>query len=378
MYTCPICGNSDNKYIGYKNSKPYCRRCIMFELNNKTFLGYSPLPHRAYLKYPLTSSQQKCSDKIVNNFKKGINSFVYAVCGAGKTELVYQVIEEALKERKRVGFAIPRKDVVIELAKRLEESFKGAKIAVIYGGHKDILVGDIIVLTTHQLFRYKNYFDLLIMDEIDAFPYKGDIVLYSFFKRSLKGNYVLLSATPTDKLLKELKKDQTDIIYLFKRYHGYPLPVPKLIKGIGFIKYQILFGKLNSYISSNKPVLIFVPTIALAEDLFKFIKKLIRGGNIVHSKIKNRKEIIEDFRKGKYKYLVTTAVLERGVTLKDLQVIIFKADDEIYNTESLIQISGRVGRTIDCPLGDVIYVANKKTKYIEESINKIKWFNSYL
>ena len=29
-YACPICGNTDPKYIGYKNGKPYCRKCITF------------------------------------------------------------------------------------------------------------------------------------------------------------------------------------------------------------------------------------------------------------------------------------------------------------------------------------------------------------
>ena len=27
-YVCPVCGNSDPFYIGYKNGKPYCRKCI--------------------------------------------------------------------------------------------------------------------------------------------------------------------------------------------------------------------------------------------------------------------------------------------------------------------------------------------------------------
>ena len=29
-YKCPICGNSDTRYIGIRNGKPYCRKCITF------------------------------------------------------------------------------------------------------------------------------------------------------------------------------------------------------------------------------------------------------------------------------------------------------------------------------------------------------------
>jgi competence protein ComFA len=42
-------------------------------------------------------------------------------------------------------------------------------------------------LTTHQIYRYVAYFDLLVIDEYDAFPFKGDPVLEAFAQRSLKG-----------------------------------------------------------------------------------------------------------------------------------------------------------------------------------------------
>ena len=45
--------------------------------------------------------------------------------------------------------------------------------------------------------------------------------------------------------------------------------------------------------------------------------------------------------------LRSTSVLERGVTIKNLQVIVFNAEHELYDEKSLIQISGRVGRKID-------------------------------
>ena len=50
----------------------------------------------------------------------------------------------------------------------------------------------------------------------------------------------------------------------------------------------------------------------------------------INSKSPNREELIDDFRDKKMMYLVTTAVLERGITVKDLQVIVFKADHSIY------------------------------------------------
>nr|MCR5184661.1 hypothetical protein [Bacilli bacterium] len=106
--------------------------------------------------------------------------------------------------------------------------------------------------------------------------------------------------------------------------------------------------------------------------------KFYNKGSFVHSEIKDRLYRINLLRNGEYRYLVTTAVLERGVTMRNLQVIIFQADHPIYDSYSLIQISGRSGRKKEAPEGEVIYLANKTTKDMLESIKSIVFSNEKL
>ena len=377
---CDFCGNEDLKYFGKrKDGSYYCRRCISFlgetadenfELNSKN--GY------LYIPYRLTEAQEKASSDILRAYKSGKNVLVYAVCGAGKTELVYKVILYTLQKGGKVGFAIPRRDVVIELAKRLTGAFKNYEVTSVYGGNTNLLIGDIICLTTHQLFRYPHYFDLLILDEIDAFPYKNNFVLKSIFIRSVKGNYVLMSATPSDEEIEEYQKDGNSLVTLFKRHHGKPIPVPKIMVSFRFVLIILLIIKGRKYLQENLPFLIFVGSIGDCETLYKFIKNLLKPGYFVHSKCKERKKIIDDFRDGKYKFLVTTAVLERGVTLKNLQVIVFDSDSNLYEKSTLIQIAGRVGRTKDAPSGEVIFMGKRKTKDMVAAIKEIERCNSML
>ncbi len=331
------------------------------------------------IDYKLSNEQIEISTKVLEGFKNKKNTLIYAVCGAGKTELVFKVIEYSIKKHLKVGFAIPRKDVVVELKERLAKTFKEFKVIALYGGHHDELYADIIVLTTHQLFRYDKYFDLLILDEIDAFPYKDNPVLINIFKRSLKGNFIMMSATPSDKTISEFKNDNNcQFLTLFHRYHHHPLPVPKIKILYSLFKYTYLIDKLTSFLRNEKPVLVFVPTIRMCDSLYKMISIFLKNGSYVHSKRNERNEIIQLFRQGKFKYLITTSVLERGVTLKDLQVIIFNSDHDLYTKEALIQISGRVGRVKDCPKGEIIYVANKKSKSMVESIKTIEKYNKDL
>lgn len=45
------------------------------------------------------------------------------VCGAGKTEIIYGVIEYALNLGQRVCLTMPRKELVVELSKELKNNF---------------------------------------------------------------------------------------------------------------------------------------------------------------------------------------------------------------------------------------------------------------
>lgn len=377
-FICPVCGNSNPIHIGTRNNHPYCRLCISFRGREADEPFIEPKNTKYKLTYSLSKEQKALSKQLVINYKNKTNSLVKAVCGSGKTEIVLNTISYAIKKGLRVAFVVPRRDVAIELYLRFKDIFVDNKVILLYGGHHEVLTGDLICMTAHQLFRYEHYFDLIVMDEIDAFPYKGNDVLQAFFNRALRGNYILLSATPSEEFVESFKKEGGDVLELIIRFHRHPLPVPKTIVGNRLKLIYELIRLVRVYMKANKPVFVFTPTIDICENIFNLLHLFIKGGNYVHSKHPNRAEVINAFRKGKYKYLVTTAVLERGVTIKNLQVIIYRADHSIYDQYSLVQIAGRVGRKKDAPSGEVIYLAEHNTIEMDKSIKDIQKANKTL
>ena len=331
-----------------------------------------------HLEYELSPEQKELSDKLVENYKKGIDSLVFAVCGSGKTEICLQLIKTCVERGLKVGFAVPRKSVCYELKCRLKNIFVKNKVIAVFGGCHRIIEGDIVCLTTHQLFRYDNYFDLLIMDEIDAFPFKGNDVLKQFFNNAVKGHYALLTATPSKGLIREFEKPGKDIMRLAVRFHRHPMPIPKLITGGDIYLHYKLIKEISRFLKEDKPVFIFVPTIDDSKKLAMILKPFFRKGTYVNSKRLDNNDVIEEFRNGKYQYLVTTAVLERGVTIKNLQVIVFHADHSIYDTASLIQIAGRAGRRKEAPEGEVIFFAKENNEQIQGAIDDINANNKVL
>ena len=102
-----------------------------------------------------------------------------------------------MNQGHRVCYCVPRKELVIELYQRLKEAFCNVTIGLLYGGHIENVDSNFIVCTMHQLYRFENQigFQLMIADEVDAFPYYGNDVLNEMFNRCCVGRYVKLSAT---------------------------------------------------------------------------------------------------------------------------------------------------------------------------------------
>lgn len=379
-FKCSKCGNTNLEKIGFLNGKPYCRACLQFKENNPTIIQTKSLFLRRecdyYLPYKLSERQQELSNVLILNYKNHKNTFVNAVCGSGKTEIVLELIKHVINCGGSVGFAIPRRDVVIEIYNRLIEIFKGVKIVAVYGGQHEHIHGDIVCLTTHQLYRYKKYFDLLIVDEVDAFPFKNNDVLYAHFKQSLKGFFVLLSATYSESTNFCFNGEKIEIVSLNERFHKHLLPVPRVIIAKKCFQTLLLFFFLRKFVKSNKQCFVFCPTIEICETMFKRLKFFLKGGEYVHSKREMRNEIINDFKNKKYNYLFTTHVLERGVTVENLQVIVFLANHSLFDFSSLIQIAGRVGRKASAPEGEVLFITDETNSEIKEAIRVINEKNA--
>ena len=231
---CNRCLNENPKYFYEDKGVWYCRKCIAFgriDIGEKPKKkNYAVKKHNVHftLPYSLTSYQKKAQKKLVEYCKKGKDVLVYAATGAGKTEISMKLIETYLNEGKKVCMAISRRQVVLEICERMKKAFPSLHIIAVCEGHTKVVDADLIICTMHQLYRYYQTFDLLIMDEVDAFPYRGNEVLEAIAHHSSKGEIVYLSATPDENMLKDIEKGELEVVQLFARPHGYPLCVPKV------------------------------------------------------------------------------------------------------------------------------------------------------
>ncbi|MCR8645048.1 helicase-related protein [Paenibacillus sp. N1-5-1-14] len=364
---------------------------------------------------------------------------IWAVTGAGKTEMIFPFVGYTLAQGGKVLIATPRRDVVLELAPRIARAFPDQAVVVLYGGSEQRWdSGPITIATTHQLIRFREAYDLVIIDELDAFPYHGDPMLAFAADQACKpgGCTLLLSATPPQALQRDCVRGRLPHVKVPARFHGHPLPVPgqlaipalRRVLRAGQVPPALL-TKLRASLARGAQLFLFVPSIAMVEPLVLLLRSALQAGDLsvqatksvsaeqvqshlaspddtvplhkvssnartpkgaeqtashldttltiegTSSKDPLRTEKVQQFRSGEIRILVTTTILERGVTVPKTDVFILDADSKQFDEAALVQMSGRAGRSKDDPAGNVYFAAKERTKAQYAAISQIKSMN---
>ncbi|MFD1926864.1 DEAD/DEAH box helicase [Sporosarcina siberiensis] len=344
-----------------------------------------PMKHALAWEGTLTPRQQKASDELSESTEQGIPHLVYAVCGAGKTEILFQPIHQQLIQGKRICIAAPRVDVILELEPRFRTAFPTTSIEALYGGAELEPGGpaQLILATTHQLYRFREAFDVIFVDEADAFPYTADETLRKAVRKSAKPNAPIhsVTATPSDKLISDIQKTGR-ISSINRRYHGYPLPIPRYNPLWNYSRH-ISKGRLpkkllewtEQRLLKKEPFLIFFHSIELMQKAEPIFQKIHSSIHAVHASDENRKEHVQELRNKEVPGLLTTTILERGITIENVQVAVVGAEQPIFNKGALIQIGGRVGRSREFPDGDFVLFHHGITYAMDDAKNEFLQLN---
>lgn len=360
----------------------YCRNCInlgrmdninevyITETNAKISQGIYQL------LFELSAQQHFASIKILEAVKNFKSILLYAVTGAGKTEMIFEGISYARRKGYNVAVVSPRVDVVIEVSLRIKAAFRDEAIDVLYQGQRQCHNGHFVIATVHQLYRFKQHFDLVIVDEVDAFPLIMDPTLFDVITHASKLHHchIYMTATPPITLLRKMKEDH--IVTLPARFHRQPLPVPqfKYYKTKFHKTQRFLMKILKKQIESGRYTLVFFNNIPLMKQMYHCYKTEITSMTCVHSEDALRFEKVRGLRKGEYKVMFTTTILERGFTMANLDVIVLNSHK--FESSALVQIAGRVGRKLEAPSGLVLFLHEGITMNMLKARKEIKKMNT--
>lgn len=393
---CYRCNHVTAKSLGaLPQGEFYCPHCInLGRVSTLNKFYHVPEPNQFTVTEPvltwkgkLSPLQQQASEKISRGMADHVQQLLWAVTGAGKTEMMFAGIAAAIERGERIGIASPQVDVCLELFPRLKAAFANCDIALLHGRQElPYHYAQLTICTTHQLLRFYHAFDNLIIDEVDAFPYAANASLLYATKQAIKenGGCLYLTATPGDALLREIKSKRLVVNYLPLRYHGHLLPQIKVRLAFGWrrrLERQQLppqvIQQLQETLREGHHFLLFVPHIAdlaLVEAALRHSFTTFRFAT-VHASNLERLEKVQKMRDGDYDFLVTTSILERGVTFPEIDVYVLGADDPVFSSSALVQIAGRAGRSQSRPTGRVIFWINCNCRQVNQAVSQVKYLN---
>ncbi|MDR3543074.1 MAG: helicase-related protein [Desulfosporosinus sp.] len=390
-WQCQRCGEKDvEEWPSFYGMAATCRSCesigpstsldVLFRDQRSLLDGPSEVLFRPH--WNLTDAQRLASEQVFEFIKDAPQktALLWAACGAGKTEVCFPSAAWALEQGKSVLFAAPRQDVIHDVVPRLRRDFPDYPLQVLTG---TTLVkfqsGGMVLATTHQVSRFWRAFDVVFMDEMDAFPYHGSRALAWGVKQALRqnGKLLYLTATPSPESLKGVQQGKMQLIRLPARHHRTSLPVPVWERSRHSLEPNGCTGIWAAQIETFRvqgPVLVFVPKISWVDPWIKCLQRRFPDWCIdgSYSSDPRRSTKIERLRQGEYDLFVSTTILERGITLSRIQVVVLAADHPVFDERALVQMAGRVGRTRESPEGKVLFVSEQMTSAMKTAVQWIE------
>lgn len=320
------------------------------------------------LPFKLTDDQVTAVDDIYNDLvdAKRMNRLVLGDVGSGKTCVAviglyinylsgYQgammAPTEILARQHYESISNMFKDVGLRvglLVGSLKKSEKNKVCEKLENGEIDILIGTHALISENVKF---NNLGLVVTDEQHRFGVNQRSNLQN---KGIMSDVLYLSATPIPRTYALTIYGDMDTSVIKTKPNGRKEIITKALKEKDL--KNVLF-KMVEEIKSGHQIYVVAPLIEDEEgesnlnDVKKLKEKFDTAFNnkvrveILHGKMKNQEkdEIMEQFKNGDIKVLISTTVIEVGVDVKNsTMMVIFNA--ERFGLATLHQLRGRVGR----------------------------------
>ena len=317
--------------------------------------------------FNLTGAQKKVINEILNDMQKPVmmNRLLQGDVGSGKTIPASVAMLVAKENGKQSALMAPTDILASQHYENIQKYIEpfGVKVALLKSRMpqaekreilKRIKSGEIhAVIGTHALIQKSveyNNLGMVVTDEQHRFG------VAQRARISAKGNNpdtLVMSATPVPRTLALILYGDLDISIIDEMPKG-RLPVKTRI--IDEKKRMDMYAYIKEHLQKDNRAYIVCPLIEESdkldvkstEELVVELKRNIFKDipvEVLHGKMKNeeKESIMQKFRSGKIKCLISTTVIEVGVDVPEASFMVIE-NAERFGLAQLHQLRGRVGR----------------------------------
>jgi len=319
--------------------------------------------------FDLTNDQKNAISDIISDLRsdKKMSRLLQGDVGSGKTMVAFETAVYAVLAGHNVALLAPTE----MLAKQHMEVFQSLLSALnqnrSLGITAELLIsktkakaklyerlaaGEVNVLIgTHALIEEKvqiGNLGYVIIDEQHKFGVQQRNRLK---EKDPMANVLYMSATPIPRTLMMVLNRDMEISYIKEKpknripVETFVMPISKMSDLIFRLK-ELLIGDNRAFWVCPAIEMSEVMPITSVEERFDYVKTFFGADvDVVHGKMKEaeRNAVVERFKSGEIKLLLSTTVIEVGIDVPDANVIVIE-NAERFGLAQLHQLRGRVGR----------------------------------
>ena len=380
---------SANQFDGIKS-----RKNRLYNYDNITRLKEEYL---SLLPFSLTNDQINAINDISSDFSKkySMNRLLQGDVGSGKTVVAFFGAFISAKNGFQSAIIAPTEILAnqhYETAKKIF-SKSNIKIALLTKSVSpfeklEILnklkIGEIqIVIGTHSVLSDDVIFDKLTYAVIDEQHRFGVAQRAVIKQKGTAVDVLVMSATPIPRSLALVVYGNLDFSTLLSRPNATNITTNIVIKQKQLDMWKYIKNKLSlgskAYVVCSKideeneddDVLMFS-----AKNMYEFLCTIFDKNDVglIHGKLKKetQNKVIENFRLGKIKILVSTTIVEVGVDIPDSDIMVI-ASPERFGLATLHQLRGRIGRN-----GSEAHCFCLANNLNEHSYQRVNYFRNHL
>ncbi len=346
------------------------RRYRMKHYSAASVMGYSDkIDSRIRRRFPflLTEGQNDAIEDIVSDMGKSepMNRLLQGDVGSGKTVVALYAALLAIANKKQVAFMAPTEILAEQHFLSIERYLKGTEVrrALITGGlvgkKRKELLGQIregqidIVVGTVALLQKDIEFKSLALVVIDE-QHKFGVEQRSELRKDSGPHCLVMTATPIPRTLAMTAFGDLDVSIIKHKPPGRGQVVTRLVdrkdqgKTEEFIRERLRAGKQAYFVYPRIANMEGDSDIKAATDEWENLSKNVFGEfevALLHGRMtsKEKKRVMDGFRKGKINALVSTVVIEVGVDVPNATIMVIE-DANHFGLAQLHQLRGRIGR----------------------------------
>lgn len=328
------------------------------------------------LPFVPTAAQRRAMEEIAADMHKNspMNRLVQGDVGSGKTAVAFFALWTAWKNGFQAVLLAPTEILARQHFEKIRQLFPEMEAALLLGGmpskaraqcYEDIATGAVkVIVGTHALFQQGVTFRnlaLIVADEQHRFGVRQRAMIAQkaaessdfLGKPSMRPDVLVLSATPIPRSLSLVLYGDMDASVIDELPPGRK---PVISAVVPPVKRMAMYGYVAQKAAAGEQTYVVCPLIEDSEEMEahsalevfselhgKLLKDVSVG--LLHGRMSSEEKqaVLDDFRTGKTKVLVSTTVVEVGVDVPNATTMIVESAER-FGLAQLHQLRGRVGR----------------------------------